>query len=692
MKTLVLAEKPSVGRELARVLGCPRQAKTHLEGEHYVVTWALGHLVELADPEDYDERWKTWTLDSLPMLPERMRHTVIRRTAHQFNAIKNLIRRQDIGELVIATDAGREGELVARLILRLASWKGTTRRLWISSQTDAAIREGFRALKPAQAYDNLFRAAECRAEADWLIGLNVTRALSCQHDTRLSAGRVQTPTLAMVARREQEIASFRPEAFWTVTADFGPFRGTWQGKGGSTRIKDPEQARSIAERVRGAEAVIVDLEEKEKSEPPPLAYDLTALQKEASALLGFGAAKTLSVLQSLYERHKVLTYPRTDSRYITSDLVPTLPERLRALAGTRYRKQAEELLARRLAPGKRFVDDTKVRDHHAIIPTEERVKPESLSADERALWELVARRFLAVLSPPCRFTSIRLLTEAAGERFVTRGTRMIEAGWRAVAGPIDEGERDEEELPEQSLASHRPGERLRVNDVQVKQGFTKPPPRYTEGTLVAAMEDAGRFVEDKELARTLARGGLGTPATRAEIIEKLLDNYYIERRGKELAPTSRGLELLELAPESLRSPELTARWEQRLSEIAEGREASERFRADIRTSTRRLVEQVKASTAEYKPRSTSNTPCPVCGRMLLAVQDRKGRRILACQSLSCGYEQSADAGDGLSRRPSPREKAITRRLIHQYSDDSKETSTLADLLQAAREKKEKKQG
>jgi DNA topoisomerase-3 len=689
MKTLVLAEKPSVGRELARVLGCTRQAKTHLEGERYVVTWALGHLVELADPETYDERWKTWSLESLPMLPERMRHTVIHRTARQFNAIKSLLHRQDIGELVIATDAGREGELVARWILLLASWKGTTRRLWISSQTDAAIRDGFRALKPAQAYDNLFRAAECRSEADWLIGLNVTRALSCRHDTRLSAGRVQTPTLAMVARREQEIASFRPEAFWTVVADFGAFRGTWQGKGGATRIKDQEQARAIAERVRGAEAVIMEVEEKEKSEPPPLAYDLTALQKEASALLGFGAAKTLSVLQGLYERHKILTYPRTDSRYITSDIVPTLPDCLRALAGTRYKQQAEALLAREPAPGRRFVDDAKVRDHHAIIPTEERVRPEALSSEERALWELVVRRFLAVLSPACRFTSIRLLTEAAGERFVTRGSRMIDAGWRAVAGQLDEEERGEEELPEQSLASHRQGERLKVNDIQLKQGFTKPPPRYTEGTLVAAMEDAGRFVEDKELARTLARGGLGTPATRAEIIEKLLNNYYIERRGKELAPTAHGLELLELAPEPLRSPELTARWEQRLADIAEGREDAERFRGDIRSNARTLVEQVKASTAEYKPRSTSNTPCPVCGRMLLAAQDRKGRKILVCQSLTCGYEQSADAGDALSRRPSPREKAITRRLIHQYSDDSKETSTLADLLRAAQEKKDR---
>jgi DNA topoisomerase-3 len=679
MKILVLAEKPSVGKELARVLGCPQGSKGWMEGPAHVVTWAMGHLVELADPETYDERWKSWNLESLPMLPKALRLSVIRRSAHQFNTIKQLLHRQDVNELVIATDAGREGELVARWILRLAGWKGITRRLWISSQTDAAIREGFRVLKPASAYDNLFRAAECRAEADWIVGLNLTRALSCRYDTRLSAGRVQTPTLALVAAREKEIAGFRPEAFWTVQADFGPFRGAWQSPGGAARIKDPERARAIADKVRGVPAVIVELNEQEKSDPPPPAYDLTLLQKEASALLGFGAAKTLSLLQSLYERHKIVSYPRTDSRYITTDVVPTLPDRLRALAGTRFRAQAGELLARPLAPGKRLVDDAKVRDHHALLPTEEPVHPERLAADERALWEMIARRFLAVLSPPCRYTAIRLVTEAAGERFLTRGSRMIEPGWRAVAGRLEEEEQQgDEEAAEQSLARHHKGEELTVKAVNPKQGFTRPPPRYTEGTLVAAMEAAGRFVEDKELARSIERGGIGTPATRAEIIEKLLDNWYMEKRGKELAPTARGLELLELVPEPLRSPELTARWESRLARVAEALEPAEGFRADIRDNARELVAQVKASTAEYRPRNPGATPCPACGRPLLAVQDRRGRKILACQALSCGYEQGAQAGDG-PHRPSPRQKAITRRLLREYSDDSKETSSFAEL-------------
>jgi DNA topoisomerase-3 len=473
-----------------------------------------------------------------------------------------------------------------------------------------------------------------------------------------------------------------------VQADFDAFRGAWQGPGGTTRLKDAERARAIADKVRGARAIIVEAGEQEKSDPPPPAYDLTLLQKEASALLGFGAAQTLSVLQGLYERHKIVSYPRTDSRCITTDMVPTLPDRLRALAGTRFRAQAEELLRHPLSPGKRLVDDAKVRDHHAIIPTEEPVHPERLAADERALWEMIARRFLAVLSPPCRFTSIRLITEAAGERFLTRGSRVIEAGWRAVAGRLEEEEAGEEEegVAEQSLAQHRRGEELAVKAVDLKQGFTRPPPRYTEGTLVAAMEAAGRFVEDKELARSIERGGIGTPATRAEIIEKLLDHWYVEKRGKDLAPTARGLELLELVPEPLRSPELTARWESRLARVADGLEPAEDFRADIRSSASQLVAQVKASTAEYRPRNPGASPCPVCGRPLLAVQDRRGRKILACQALSCGYEQGAQAGDG-PHRPSPREKAITRRMLREFSDDTKETSSFADLIRAAQEKK-----
>ena len=686
MKAIVLAEKPSVGKELARVLGCGKQAKGFFEGERHIVTWAMGHLVELADPHEYDEKYRTWSLDTLPMLPERMKHRVIPRTAHQFRTIQALFRRQEAGALIVATDAGREGELVARWIMLLGGWKGPFQRLWISSQTDASIRQGFNNLKPGSAYDNLFRAAECRAEADWIIGLNVSRALSCKHDARLSAGRVQTPTLALIVHREEEIARFRPEPYWRVEADFGPFRGTWQGRQGAARFKELARAQEVADKVRGAEAVVVEAEAKDKSEPPPLAYDLTALQREANSRLGYSAQKTLSTLQSLYERHKLVTYPRTDSRHISRDIVPTLKDRLKAVLDSPFRVRIQELLAAELTPGKRLVDDGKVTDHHALLPTEEKADPRRLSGEERALWEMVVRRFLAVLSPPCRYRSLTVVTEARGERFVSRGIEALERGWKAVEEAAGEAE-GEEELPLQELSRRRRGETLKVASVEVKQGFTKPPSRYTEGSLLEAMENAGRFIDDQALRASIARGGLGTPATRAEIIEKLLANYSLERRGQTLLPTPRGFELLELVPEELRSPELTARWELRLARIAAGAESAAEFGRDIRESARALVARVKAGTASYKPRNLSSTPCPLCGKLLMPATDRKGRKLLVCQSLSCGYEQGEGELDGPARRPSKQEKAVTRRLIQQFSDHSKETTTLGELIKASREKK-----
>ena len=355
MKSIVLAEKPSVGRELGRVLGCTARGKTHMEGAKYIVTWAMGHLVELADPSAYDEKFKSWNLDYLPMLPERMKHKVIGRTSRQFSTIKSLLKRNDVNHLIIATDAGREGELVARWIMRLAGWKGRTDRLWISSQTDAAIKDGFKNLKPGKDYENLFRAAECRAEADWVVGINLTRALSCKWDARLSAGRVQTPTLAIMAAREREIESFKPKGYWTVTADFGAYTGLWQGSNGQTRFSDQNRAREIAEGSEGKIGRIVSLKKKKKSSPPPLAYDLTDLQREANRRLGWSAKKTLQILQGLYERHKIVSYPRTDSRYITSDMESTLKERLRAMKGTPFEKPALALAGKDLKPGKRLI-------------------------------------------------------------------------------------------------------------------------------------------------------------------------------------------------------------------------------------------------------------------------------------------------------------------------------------------------
>ncbi len=691
MKSIVLAEKPSVGRDLAQVLGCRKKARGYSEGDAYIVTWAMGHLVELADPQSYDEKYRTWSLHYLPMLPEPMKHRVIRQTSDQFRTIQSLFRRKDVNNLIIATDAGREGELVARLIMRLGGWKGPYQRLWISSQTEVAIREGFRTLKPGKDLDNLFRAAECRSEADWIIGLNISRALSCKFDARLSAGRVQTPTLALIVGREKEINNFTPESYWQVHADFGSYAGLWRSSGGVTRIKEEKRAREIAEKVQGSEGRIVKVETKDKTEPPPLAYDLTALQREANSRLGFSAQKTLSTLQGLYERHKLVTYPRTDSRYITRDIVPTLKDRLQAVLSSRYRKPVQQLLAGEIKPGSRFVNDAKVTDHHALLPTEQRAEPQRLESDERALWEMIVARFLAVLFPPYRFKSITLITEAKGEQFLSRGIQVVDPGWKAIEESVSDKEEEEDETPQQELSSHRQGEVVRVAGMEVKQGFTKPPPRYTEATLLDAMEHAGRFIEDKELRASIAQGGIGTPATRAEIIEKLLSHYYIERRGRTLFPTPRGMGLLELVPGDLRSPELTARWERRLSRITEGKEKPADFNRDIRRNATELVEMVKTSTASFKPRNLSNSPCPVCGKMMMSVLDKKGRKMLVCQSLSCGYEQSESQGDSLSRRPSKKQKAMNRRLIQQFSDKSKETATFADLIRAAQERQEKKQ-
>jgi len=695
MKSIVLAEKPSVGRDLAQVLDCRKKAKGYSEGDAYIVTWAMGHLVELADPQSYDEKYRTWSLHYLPMLPEPMKHRIIPRTSHQFRTIQSLFRRKDVNNLIIATDAGREGELVARWIMRLGGWKGPYQRLWISSQTEAAIREGFRTLKSGKDYDNLFRAAECRSEADWIVGLNISRALSCKYDARLSAGRVQTPTLALIVGREQEINNFTPESYWQVHADFGSYTGLWRSSGGGTlggphRIKEEKRAREIAEKVRGSDGSIVKVEAKDKSDPPPLAYDLTALQREANSRHGFSAQKTLSTLQGLYERHKLVTYPRTDSRYITRDIVPTLKDRLQAVVSSRYGGTVQQLLAGEIKPGSRFVNDAKVTDHHALLPTEQRAEPHKLNGDERALWEMIVARFLAVLSPPYRYKSITLITEAEGEQFLSRGIQVVDPGWKAIEESVSDKDEEEDETPQQELSSHRQGEVVQVVGTEVKQGFTKPPPRYTEATLLDAMEHAGRFIEDKELRASIARGGIGTPATRAEIIEKLLSHYYIERQGRTLFPTPRGLELLELVPGDLRSPELTARWEQRLARIADGQERAGDFNRDIRRNATELVEIVRTSTDTYRPRNLSNNPCPVCGKMMMPVLDKKGRKMLVCQSLSCGYEQSEGQGDSLSRRPSKKQKAMNRRMIQQFSDKPKETTTFADLIRAAQERQEKK--
>lgn len=685
MKELVLAEKPSVASEIAKVLKCGNKNKGYFEGQKYVITWALGHLVTLAEPEDYDKKLKEWHMEDLPMLPGTMKTKVIRQTSHQFAIVRNLMRRSDISGLIIATDAGREGELVARWIMVQAGWSKPFKRLWISSQTEGAILDGFADLKPGRSYDNLYYAALCRAEADWLIGLNVTRALTCKYNAQLSAGRVQTPTLYMITQREKEIKNFVPVNYWTIRADFGDYFGDFRNASGNGRIFDYDSAQRIVSKVSGRSGRIIGVNTEQKTEMPPLAYDLTELQRDANRRYGFSAQKTLSVLQGLYERRKLVTYPRTDSRYISSDIVATLPSRLKGMSCGPYFEIAAPLLRKKLTPGKRFVDNNKVTDHHAIIPTEQPLRLSELDSDERNLYDLIARRFLAVLYPPCRREQVTIVTEAAGERFYSSGSSAKEYGWRAVTSKISEKDSDSDALPEQQLLAQHNGSIKDIRSCRINGSKTKPPSRYTDATLLTAMECAGKFIDNEELRESIKQGGLGTPATRAEIIEKLVSTSYIERHGKEFVPTSKGMQLINLVPENLKSPELTAEWELKLSGISQGREDRDEFISGIRKSAASLVDEISSDTATYRADNVSKTKCPLCGKFMLIVNGRHGR-MLCCPDRACGYRQP-EKRDEFGLRSSKKQTRINQRLISEFSDAGSIGNSLGDLLKAAMEEK-----
>ena len=643
MKQLVLAEKPSVGKELARVLGCTNRGK-YLENDDYVVTWALGHLVTLCPPDYYGAEYRHWTLRNLPILPEKLETMVIDKSKDQFETVKYLLGRDDVEGVIIATDAGREGELVARWILKQAGCSKPAKRLWISSQTDLAIRQGFANLRPASDYDNLYAAAESRSYADWYVGYNVSRAMSCHFDTRLSAGRVQTPTLALITSWEDVIEDLGGRLYWTIKADFGSFKASWYSADNTIRINEEAKANEIAEKLKGAKGVVSSIREVPKAEKPPLAYDLTELQRDANNVLGFSAKETLDTLQRLYEVYKIVTYPRTDSRYITADIVPTIPERLAALSATAFGQRALSLSRNGIRTDlSRLVNDELVSDHHALLPTEQKVDVTKLSANEKALWELIITRFLETLSGDYEYKTTTVEVTAEGERFVTRLTLPVKQGWRDVARDIGrrsaastEDEGDDNPL----ILRLAEGEELEIKDVILKRSATLPPDRYTEADLLFAMEHAGRFVEDAELKSHL-ENGLGTPATRADIIEKLIQNNCIERRGKELVPTAKGRELVRLVPVQLRSAELTGKWEQRLSEISMGSETEAPFIADIKKNATDLVNQVIANRDKFDPFLMGDKlkPCPSCGWPMMTVLDEYDRPHHVCQRFSCGYEE-----------------------------------------------------
>ena len=653
MKTLVIAEKPSVGRDIARVLGCRKQSDGALEGDKYIVTWGLGHLVELADPESYDPKYKEWKMEDLPMMPDPFKLEVIGQTAKQFKVVRNQIHRKDVKEIVIATDAGREGELVARLILKKAGTDKPLKRLWISSVTDKAIREGFAHLRDGKEYEPLYDAAMCRAEADWLVGINATRALTCKYNAQLSCGRVQTPTLAIIAKREKEIREFVPKPYYGLTAYGTPgVTLTWRDeKSGSYRSFDKNRITSLEKALRGKDGVVTEVKRTAKKTPAPLLYDLTELQREANRRFHYSAKETLNIMQRLYENHKVLTYPRTDSRYLSSDIVPTLKERLRACGTGPYRKLAGRLLNQTFTAKASFVNDAKVSDHHAIIPTEQFVSLEHMTIDERRIYDLVVRRFLAVLYPPFEYEQVSLTVDIGGEIFAAGGKTVKSSGWKEVYEADGNDWEDEEAgrdleagkaVREQKLPAIAKGDHFTGLHFTVTEGKTKPPAPFTEATLLSAMENPVAYMEsgDKAMAKTLGEtGGLGTVATRADIIEKLFKSFLLEKRGEDIFLTSKAKQLLELVPEDLRKPELTADWEMRLSKIAKGNLKRAAFMKDIRGYTVDLISQIKQGEGTFRHDNLTNKRCPRCGKRLLAVKGKNSERLV-CQDRECGYRET----------------------------------------------------
>jgi len=642
MKTLVIAEKPSVGRDIARVLRSNQKQNGYIEGPQYIVTWGLGHLITLQDPEDYHKKYQSWKMEDLPIMPEKLELTVIKQTNKQYQTVKTLLHRKDVSSIIIATDAGREGELVARWILKKAHNQKPCKRLWISSVTDKAIKEGFAHLKNAKEYDNLYYAAISRAEADWLVGINATRALTCKYNAQLSCGRVQTPTLAMIAKREEDIKRFKPKPYYALSCKVSNMTFQWRDKkSNNNRLFEKEKMDSLVTSLSGQPLAVTQAEKKKKTRTAPLLYDLTELQRDANKAFGFSAKETLGIMQSLYEGHKVLTYPRTDSRYLTSDIVPTLKERIQACSTGPYRQLAQPLKNQQFKAKPSFVNDSKVSDHHAIIPTEQYVDLLNMSAQERKIYDLVVRRFLAVLYPPCIYEETTVTAAIGKETFVTKGNVILEEGFTVVYNK-DENSDQDIESGQQKLPVVKAGDKLAPVQLSVKEDKTKPPARFNEAALLSAMENPIAFMEakDHEAAVTLGEtGGLGTVATRADIIEKLFNSFLMEKRGNDIYLTSKGRQLLELVPQDLRKPEMTADWEMKLSAIAGGKLKSQLFMSDIRRYTGDLLNQIKAEQGTFRHDNMTNKKCPQCGKRLLAVNG-KNAKLLVCQDRECGYRET----------------------------------------------------
>jgi DNA topoisomerase-3 len=651
-KTLVIAEKPSVGRDLTRAL--PGQFAKHegyLESDEHIITWAVGHLVQLAEPDEYDAKYKKWRMADLPIVPDRFK-LVVRdeRSRKQMSAITRQLERDDVAEVVNACDAGREGELIFAWLFEKAAAKKPVRRLWLSSMTVAAIKEAFRALRPAAELAQLEQAARSRSEADWIVGMNATRAatirLRSSFDGAVSLGRVQTPTLAILARSEEEIRAFRPEPYWLVDARFEPTGGEggrrYEGRfhaGTKPRLATAEEALAIVAAVQGRPGEITKLEKTTKREKSPLLYDLTSLQREANTRFGFSARRTLSAAQRLYEEHKALTYPRTNSRFLPSDMGGEIKPIAELLKGNRdYAKAAAYVTGLDVLPTGRVINDAKVTDHHAIIPTRSEHRVDKMSDDDRRVYDMVVRRFLAVFHPEAVFENTRLETTVADHVFRTRGRILVEPGWRGVYGEglQERSGSDDDEGGDQSLPRLERGEAVQTLEVASEEKVTQPPRRYSDASLLGAMETAGQLVDDDELREAMKDSGIGTPATRAAIIERLIDVGYVERDGRALVPTEKGLNVIRLLDgHALTSPTMTGDWEHRLARIEHGEEKREAFMSDIAEFARGTVTELDAKLKDVRIPRANLGPCPVCGRDIL--ENRKGFSCWSREDPGCGF-------------------------------------------------------
>ena len=618
MKKLILAEKPSVARDIGRILNANEKKKNYLEGKNYVITWALGHLLGLKMPEDLNKKWEKWQLETLPMLPKFIGTKPLPKTRSQLKTIESLVKRKDINEIVIATDAGREGELVARWILQYVHANKKVTRLWISSQTDKAVKQGFKELKPAEKYDNLYESALARATADWLVGLNVTRALTVKYQDNLSAGRVQTPTLALVRRQEEKIEKFMPQKYYRIALRLGNQTAYMKQKN-IYAIKERDEAEKKKRHLDNFKGQIRNINSKVKREAAPLLYDLTELQREAN--------KTLSLVQSLYEIHKVVSYPRTDSRYLSNDIKSTLMERLQAIR--KYDSRAEESIKNKAKVIlKKVFNDSKVTDHHALIPTEQVPNYSKFSADEQKIYNLIVSRFLGIFAQPYTVEELRVVVTFDKDEFIFVGKKVLDYGWKNK----DASEEVALNLKKDTVVSP---------NFTVEEKLTTPPSPLTEAGLLAQME----------------KFGLGTPATRAEIIEKLVKSELMERTGHALRVTPKGKQLLNLVNKELVSPKLTAKWEKQLEDIAHGKMKSQKFIGDIKNDTKRLVSEVKNSKENYKDFSLTKKRCPECNSFLKVRKTRDGE-IYVCSNPECNYRRRKDAKVSNHRCPQCHRKML----------------------------------